>query len=480
MTRPLGVAWIHGAAGEPAIQVHWYDEPTVILRQAKSLNYEAPFLFLLFGDERALLLDTGAVADPERFPLRATVDELVGQWLDRHPRPRYGLVVAHSHGHGDHVAADGQFADRPDTVVVARDLTRSRPSSASTSWPAQTVTFDLGGRRLEIIASPGHHRAAVTIYDPGTGFLLTGDTVLPGRLYVEDRAAFLSTMDRLVEFAADRPVTHVLGCHVEMTNEARPGLPARRDLPAERTTARADTGPPDRDPRRDEGGRRPTRRAPVRRLHPLHRAPSARGALALMARGRVHQTLARLLRVAGRAGAAPRSRAARRRRWTGRRARLPDRRDELPVLPLDAGAGAGRRQVHGILVAGPQLVVAGDIGSRVTDVAKRRTQRSVVVEAERERAELSGRAAELDRQVHRDAELRMGRPLQGVGRDDGLTGLVREQVDGVRGVVPEQVVGPVPRLTERVEVAAAQEVGLRLQVLDRELAGLDSPVHPMV
>src|SRR5262249_33963212 len=35
-----------------------------------------------------------------------------------------------------------------------------------------------------------------------------------------DHAEFLSTMDRLVAFAADRRVTHVLGCHVEMTKRS--------------------------------------------------------------------------------------------------------------------------------------------------------------------------------------------------------------------------------------------------------------------
>jgi glyoxylase-like metal-dependent hydrolase (beta-lactamase superfamily II) len=225
VTEPLGVEWIHGAVGEPAIQAHWYDEATVILRQAKSLNYEAPFLFLLFGEERALLLDTGAVSDPRRFPLRETIDILVAHWLDQHPKPRYALVVAHSHGHGDHVAADGQFADRPDTVVVGLELEGVQSFFGFNEWPAQVVEFDLGRRRLEIIGSPGHHRAAITIYDPRTGFMLTGDTVLPGRLYVENHAEFLSTMDRLVAFAADRRVTHVLGCHVEMTK--RPG----RDYP---------------------------------------------------------------------------------------------------------------------------------------------------------------------------------------------------------------------------------------------------------
>jgi glyoxylase-like metal-dependent hydrolase (beta-lactamase superfamily II) len=225
MTAPFPAAWIYGAPGEPTIQTHWYDERTVILRQGKALNYEAPFLFLLFGDDRALLLDTGATPEPELFPLRETVDRLITEWLDRNPRPGYGLVVAHTHGHGDHVAADDQFADRPDTVVVARELDAVQSFFGFDDWPTQTVEFELGGRRLEILGSPGHHAAAITIYDPATGILLTGDTVLPGRLYVADGPAFLSTMDRLVAFAARRPVSHVLGCHVEM--KTRPG----RDYP---------------------------------------------------------------------------------------------------------------------------------------------------------------------------------------------------------------------------------------------------------
>ena len=70
---------------------------------------------------------------------------------------------------------------------------------------------------LEVTGSPGHHRAAITIYDPWSGFLLTGDTVLPARLYVEDYALFRASVDRMIELARTRPVTHVMGCHVEMT-----------------------------------------------------------------------------------------------------------------------------------------------------------------------------------------------------------------------------------------------------------------------
>ncbi|WP_367669588.1 MBL fold metallo-hydrolase [Streptomyces sp. DT2A-34] len=49
--------------------------------------------------------------------------------------------------------------------------------------PEKTARVDLGGRVLECLATPGHHESAVTYYDPCTGWLLTGDTVYPGRLY---------------------------------------------------------------------------------------------------------------------------------------------------------------------------------------------------------------------------------------------------------------------------------------------------------
>ncbi|MGW2251618.1 MBL fold metallo-hydrolase [Kitasatospora sp. NPDC001660] len=243
--RPLDVRWIHGSPSakhdtDPEIQVHEYDEHTVILRQNKATNYEAPFLYLLFGAERAVLIDTGATVEAAYFPLRAVVDELIGKWLDRNPREDregYGLLVLHTHPHGDHVAGDGQFADRPGTTVVAADPALAWPYFGFDAAPDAVARVDLGGGRvLECLATPGHHAAAVTYYDPWTGFLLTGDTVYPGRLYIDDWAAFTRTVDRLIAFTGRRPVTHVLGCHIEMTRD--PGL----DYPI-RTTYQPDEPP---------------------------------------------------------------------------------------------------------------------------------------------------------------------------------------------------------------------------------------------
>lgn len=242
----LDVAWIHGSESakhntDPDIQVHAYDEHTFVLRQNMAVNYEAPFMFLLFGNTRAVLIDTGATESAEFFPLRRVIDDLMAAWLAAHPRDGYGLLVLHTHPHGDHVAGDAQFAGRPDTLVVDAERRSAwdffgftdddggGPADGGTDCGAeggagayQLARVDLGGRVLQCWPSPGHHNAAVTFYDPCTGLLLTGDTVYPGRLYIQDWPAFVRTIDRLIGFCAAHPVSHVLGCHIEMSRE--PGV----------------------------------------------------------------------------------------------------------------------------------------------------------------------------------------------------------------------------------------------------------------
>ncbi len=218
----LDVDWIHGAppswgATDPPIQVHACDPHTYVLRQSKHVSYEAPFLYLLFGHQRAVLFDTGATKDDVGFPLRSTVDGIVDRWSAENAADRYELVIAHTHSHGDHVAGDAQFADRPNTVVVGHGRDDVQAFFDITEWPGQVVPFDLGGRVLQIFATPGHHRASIAVYDPWSELLLTGDTVYPGRLYVEDFRAFLDSLDRLIAFTETHPIRAVMGCHVEMT-----------------------------------------------------------------------------------------------------------------------------------------------------------------------------------------------------------------------------------------------------------------------
>lgn len=201
--------------GAPQLRVYGYNADFFILRQAACTNYEKPFLYLLFGRDRALLLDTGAKSADVRTP----VDSLVRNWLARNGRDdrSFGLVVAHSHAHGDHVAGDSQFVGRPGAVVVGRDSAAVRAFFGVRQWPDDVGSIDLGGRVLDVIPIPGHQPASIAIYDRRTGVLLTGDTFYPGRLYVRDTAAFAASIDRLARFVRSHDVVHLLGAHVENT-----------------------------------------------------------------------------------------------------------------------------------------------------------------------------------------------------------------------------------------------------------------------
>jgi hydroxyacylglutathione hydrolase len=218
----LDVRWIHGSISakhntDPEIQIHAYNEHTYILRQNMAVHYEAPFMFLLFGNERAILLDTGATRSPDFFPLRQTVDQIIEQWLTQHPRQNYELVVAHTHLHRDHFEADPQFCDRPNTRIVGHSLEDTIAFYGFSQWPAEIVPFDLGGRVLQVMGSPGHEDAEVSIYDPYTHLLFTGDIFYPGRLYIMNWDDFKASIERLVAFTESHPITHILGCHVEMS-----------------------------------------------------------------------------------------------------------------------------------------------------------------------------------------------------------------------------------------------------------------------
>jgi hydroxyacylglutathione hydrolase len=187
---------------------------TYILRQSLCTSFEGPFLYLLFGEDRVVLEDTGDGG----VPLRDTIDAIIDGWLAENGKDSIELVVVHSHGHGDHVAGDGQLQDRPDTTVVGTSLSAVEQFFGLEGWPSETASLDLGGRVLDVVPIPGHQSAHVALYDPKYELLLTGDTLYPGRLYVQDFSAYVASVQRLVSFAQTHPVSRVLGTHVEMTN----------------------------------------------------------------------------------------------------------------------------------------------------------------------------------------------------------------------------------------------------------------------
>lgn len=220
----LGFRWTYGSNvaarnRDPRVQVVQYNEDTFVLRQNVCIHWEAPFTYLLFGNKGALLIDSGATADPRLYPLRETVDAIVTRWAQARGRRTVPLTVALTSG--EDTAQNqglGQFAGRLDTTIVPRplELMKRFYGLDGSNWPAGTGKIDLGDRVIQVIPTPGTHKDGVSFYDPYCDLLFTGDFLYPGKIQIANDRDFIASLERAQAFAAGHSVKYVLGGHVEM------------------------------------------------------------------------------------------------------------------------------------------------------------------------------------------------------------------------------------------------------------------------
>jgi glyoxylase-like metal-dependent hydrolase (beta-lactamase superfamily II) len=200
------------------VQVVQYNEDTFVLRQNVCVHWEAPFTYLLFGNKGALLIDSGATANPEHYPLRQTVDAIITRWGQARGRSEVPLTVALTSAE-DVAQSAGlvQFAGRPDTTIVPKPLGAMKDFYGFTgTWPGGAGRIDLGDRVLQVIPTPGAHKDGLTFYDPYCDFLFTGDLLFPGRINIGNDGDFVASLERLEAFAASNSVKWVLGGHIDM------------------------------------------------------------------------------------------------------------------------------------------------------------------------------------------------------------------------------------------------------------------------
>lgn len=212
-------SWLHGERecddgqlnAVPSLDVYNQQGHSYILRQNKCLTYEAPFIYVLVGAEKILVVDSGALA--EGFSLYTQLQTLLGEAQLTTKQ----LLVIHSHGHSDHYQGDDDFVGRKNVQVVHYSASAVQTFFGFNDWPNDIANLDLGGRMLSIIPTPGHQEESISIYDPTTQWLITGDTLYPGEIYVKDWHAYSASIERLLNFTATHPVSGMLGGHIEMS-----------------------------------------------------------------------------------------------------------------------------------------------------------------------------------------------------------------------------------------------------------------------
>ncbi len=215
-----GRRWIHGTSdcavnADPAIDIYAHDQTTYIFRQNKCMTFEAPFMYLLVGANKIVIFDSGAIDDQSAFPFYQTIRTVLGESI----LETREILVLHSHSHSDHYRGDAQLEGKAQVTLVKTTGDAVRRFFGFEEWPQGQANVELGGRTLMVIPTPGHQEEAIALYDPQTQWLLTGDTLYPGYIYVKNWQDYKSSIARLARFSESHEVSAILGAHIEMTRE---------------------------------------------------------------------------------------------------------------------------------------------------------------------------------------------------------------------------------------------------------------------
>lgn len=186
--------------------------------------------YLIIGEKRALLFDTGmGISDVKKVT---------------HELTKLPILVLNSHTHDDHVGGNWEFdtiygmdtdftrqsakGSRVDAQAeitpdqICGSLPKGFDAKAYTTRPWKITAylhdgeqFDLGGRTIEVITTPGHTPDSISLIDRENGLLFTGDTYYPAPIWLyrpeTDVDAYAASIRRLAALAPR--VKLVLGAH---------------------------------------------------------------------------------------------------------------------------------------------------------------------------------------------------------------------------------------------------------------------------
>ena len=125
------------------------------------------------------------------------------------------MLVTHSHSHGDHTAGDAQFRGKPRVMLIEPEAVAVARTSGSPSGPGRPPSTSAGGSSS--CPRRGTRTRVLSFTTRRTGWLLTGDSVYPGMLYIKDWNGYRASIRRLVEFSKAHRISAVMGTHIEMS-----------------------------------------------------------------------------------------------------------------------------------------------------------------------------------------------------------------------------------------------------------------------
>lgn len=218
---------------DPWFTVEKIDEATFAISEYG--HWEKVHSFLLLGDEKAALIDTGLGID--------NIKRITDQLTD------LPITVITTHVHWDHIGSHGEFDEiyvhelEKDWLIngikglpieqlrkdIGQDITLPTPASFD---PLAYVPFqgnptgvmkdgdilDIGKRRLMILHTPGHSPGHVCVFEKESGYLFTGDLLYTGApVYAfyptTDPVDLVNSLERIANLT---DVNKVFGSHNQL------------------------------------------------------------------------------------------------------------------------------------------------------------------------------------------------------------------------------------------------------------------------
>jgi glyoxylase-like metal-dependent hydrolase (beta-lactamase superfamily II) len=182
-------------------------------------------LYLLIGEKKALLIDTGNGL----FPLKPVIDEIIGT---------KDLIVVNTHFHFDHRGSNDEFpeifiheiekriASLPYDISHIKDSPKEIANEYSKKGfilnPPSKVNplkegdeFDLGGIIVRIIHTPGHSVGSISLVT-NTEELFTGDTAHYGAMFLSKKRklhVILESLSKLLRICEDSQINEIYPSH---------------------------------------------------------------------------------------------------------------------------------------------------------------------------------------------------------------------------------------------------------------------------
>ncbi|MBK5113893.1 MAG: MBL fold metallo-hydrolase [Candidatus Heimdallarchaeota archaeon] len=183
-------------------------------------HYEEVVSYLLIGEEKALLFDTGMGVTSIKLEVEALTKK--------------ELIVLNSHSHYDHVGGNHEFSNvwafendfeiqrlkngdysqkrlkNFDDSNICADLPSGFDRNSYHIKPSiisrrikHLERINLGNRELLIHHTPGHSPASICIQDFQYQLLFTGDTLYPGEMYLDLEGSDFNTYYKSMNYLND-------------------------------------------------------------------------------------------------------------------------------------------------------------------------------------------------------------------------------------------------------------------------------------